>query len=270
MGEISRERLKLDASLRKALENKELSLNYQPIVETATGRLVGAEALLRWEHPVMGRIPPDKFIPLAEETGLIVSIGEWVLETACQATSEWNQNYGLSLCIAINVSPRQFRDQSFVETVKRVLDRYQIPGNLLELEITERLLLDNTLETYEILNALDKRGVRLSVDDFGTGYSALSYLKSYPFDSLKIDRSFVKDVNTEAEDAALVTAIITMAHSLGLKVIAEGVEDTAQLHFLRNKGCDCAQGYFYSRPAPGPEFIEWVIANDANRNTTTR
>lgn len=121
MGEISRERLKLDASLRKALENKELSLNYQPIVETATGRLVGAEALLRWEHPVMGRIPPDKFIPLAEETGLIVSIGEWVLETACQATSEWNQKYGLSLCIAINVSPRQFRDQSFVETVKRVL-----------------------------------------------------------------------------------------------------------------------------------------------------
>lgn len=266
MGETSRERLKLDAYLRKALENKELSLNYQPIVETATGRLVGAEALLRWDHPVMGRISPDKFIPLAEETGLIVSIGEWVLETACQATSEWNLKHGLSLCIAINVSPRQFRDQSFVETVKKILDRHQIPGHLLELEITERLLLDNTLETYEILNALDKRGVRLSVDDFGTGYSALSYLKSYPFDSLKIDRSFVKDVNTEAEDAALVTAIITMAHSLGLKVIAEGVEDTAQLHFLRNKGCDCAQGYFYNRPAPGPEFIEWVLANETLRN----
>lgn len=261
----TRERLQLDAYLRKALENRELSLNFQPIVETATGRLVGAEALLRWDHPTLGRVPPDKFIPLAEESGLIISIGEWVLETACAAAARWNRALGQKLSIAINVSPRQFRDQSFVDTVLRIIDRHELPGSQLELEITERLLLDNTLETYEILNALDQRGVRLSVDDFGTGYSALSYLKSYPFDSLKIDRTFVKDVNTEAEDAALVTAIITMAHSLGLKVIGEGVEDTAQLHFLRTKGCDYAQGYFYSRPVTEDEFIEWVQENQRAR-----
>jgi diguanylate cyclase (GGDEF)-like protein/PAS domain S-box-containing protein len=270
MGELSRERLKLDAALRKAMENHELSLNYQPIVETANGKLIGAEALLRWDHPVMGRIPPDKFIPLAEESGMIVSIGEWVLDTACAAASDWNERLGLSLCIAINVSPRQFRDQSFVAAVTRILDRHRLPGHLLELEITERLLLDKTLETYAILNALDERGVRLSVDDFGTGYSALSYLKSYPFDCLKIDRAFVKDVNTDSEDAALVTAIITMAHSLGLKVIAEGVEDSAQLHFLRNKGCDCAQGYFYSRPVTGANFIEWIAEHQKSFASTSQ
>ncbi len=269
MGEISRERLKLDAALRKAMDNREFTLNYQPIVETAGGRLLGAEALLRWDHPSMGRIAPDKFIPLAEESGLIVSIGEWVLDTACAMASQWNRHLDDPLCIAINVSPRQFRDQNFTAMVNAVLDRHGFPGHLLELEITERLLLDNTLETYKILNALDERGVRLSVDDFGTGYSALSYLKSYPFDSLKIDRAFVKDVNTDAEDAALVTAIITMAHSLGLKVIAEGVEDTAQLHFLRGKGCDCAQGYLYSRPVSGPDFIDWVASHQRQLAPTT-
>ncbi len=261
----SRERLKLDAYLRKALENREFTLNFQPIVEAATGRLVGAEALLRWDHPELGRISPDTFIPLAEESGLIIPIGEWVLEEACSVTAGWNRRLEQTLSIAINVSPRQFRDRSFVDAVDKALSDSGLPASKLELEITERLLLDNTLETNEILRALDDRGVRLSVDDFGTGYSALSYLKSYPFDSLKVDRAFVKDVMTESEDAALVTAIITMAHSLGLSVIAEGVEDTQQLHFLRTKGCDFAQGYFYSRPVPADEFLEWVEENQRLR-----
>ncbi len=258
LNQQSGERLKLETQLRKALELNELQLYYQPIMETATGGIIGAEALIRWNNPVLGLVAPDKFIPLAEETGLITSIGEWVIHTACRDAKQWHSETGQLLTIAINVSPRQFRDIKFMESVRQALVVNDLGGEFLELEITERLLLDDSIETYEILHQLDEMGVKLSVDDFGTGYSALSYLKSYPFDSLKIDRSFVKDVNTEAEDAALVNAIITMAHSLGLKVIGEGVEDAEQLAFLRKKGCDYAQGYYYSRPVPEKDFREWI------------
>ncbi|MFE8069630.1 EAL domain-containing protein [Marinobacteraceae bacterium S3BR75-40.1] len=261
MKEFSHERLQMESRLRRALELDEMTLHYQPIVETQSGRLIGAEALLRWKNPTMGVVPPDRFIPLAEETGVIIPIGEWVIRTACAHAKRWTDDTGTQLSISVNVSPRQFRDPGFVDMVARALEENELPATCLELEITERLILDNTIETAEILRKLDDMGVRLSVDDFGTGYSALGYLKSYPFDTLKIDKSFVRDVKTEDEDAALVKAIINMAHSLDLEVIAEGVEDEEQLKFLKQHGCDFAQGYFYNRPVPENEFLLWVEEN---------
>lgn len=261
MKEVSHERLQIESRLRRALELNEFELYYQPIVETASGLLTGAEALIRWNSPAMGKVMPDKFIPLAEETGLITPIGQWVLVEACSAAVRWEKSTGHKLNIAVNVSPRQFRDPGFVEAVMNAIQDSGLEPWQLELEITERLILDNTIETADILRRLDHEGVRLSVDDFGTGFSALSYLKSYPFDTLKIDKSFVRDVMTEKDDASLVKAIINMAHSLGLKVIAEGVEEEAQTHFLTQEGCDYAQGYFYSRPAPESEFESWVRTN---------
>ncbi len=261
MKEHSQERIQLESRLRRALELDEFQLYYQPIVEVDTGVVLGAEALIRWINPAMGLISPDKFIPLAEETGLIIPIGEWVLKTACRDMKSWQDQTGMNLTIAINVSPRQFRDINFVSTVLDALEQNQLDAHNLELEITERLILDDSIETFQILNSLDKKGVRLSVDDFGTGYSALGYLKSYPFDTLKIDRSFVQDVIHEEEDAALVTAIITMAHSLGLKVIAEGVEELEQLGFLKSHDCDYAQGYYFSKPVEKDAFSDWLVHN---------
>jgi diguanylate cyclase (GGDEF)-like protein/PAS domain S-box-containing protein len=258
MNEHSLERVQMETRLRRALELSELQLYYQPIVNVKTGDILGAEALIRWNNPAMGLVSPDKFIPLAEETGLIIPIGEWVLQTACYDISTWREATGIDLTIAVNVSPRQFRDSNFVQTVLKTLETNRLDAKNLELEITERLILDDSIETSQILNTLDIEGVRLSVDDFGTGYSALGYLKSYPFDTLKIDKSFVQDVIKETEDAALVKAIITMAHSLGLKVIAEGVEEREQLTFLENHGCDYAQGYFFSRPIPVDDFSNWL------------
>lgn len=261
MTEVSHERLQMESRLRRAMEQKELELYYQPIVHTDSGNLVAVEALLRWNNPTMGMVMPDRFIPLAEETGLIIPIGEWVLEEACKTAVEWKDITGRNIGISVNVSPRQFRDPRFPDAVMQALENSGLDAEQLELEITERLILDNSIETAEILRLLDREGIRLSVDDFGTGYSALSYLKSYPFDTLKIDKSFVQDVLKEPEDASLVRAIINMAHSLGLRVIAEGVEDEAQTHFLKAEGCDFSQGYFYSRPLPATEFKEWLKTN---------
>lgn len=258
MKEVSHERLQIESRMRRALELNEFELYFQPIVETSSGKLSGAEALLRWNNPSMGMVMPDKFIPLAEETGLIIPIGEWVLDQACRSAVRWEETTGSKLGISVNVSPRQFRDPGFVDAVLRAIRTSGLTPQQLELEITERLILDNTIETSDILSRLDKEGVRLSVDDFGTGYSALSYLKSYPFDTLKIDKSFVQDVNSKQEDASLVRAIINMAHSLGLKVIAEGVEDEAQTHFLTKERCDYSQGYYYSRPIPELEYEDWL------------
>ncbi|WP_092021821.1 bifunctional diguanylate cyclase/phosphodiesterase [Marinobacter zhejiangensis] len=258
MKEVSHERLQIESRMRRALELNEFELYYQPIVETSSGKICGAEALLRWNNPTMGMVMPDKFIPLAEETGLIIPIGEWVLNQACRSAVRWEQASGLKHGISVNVSPRQFRDPGFVDAVMHALQSSGLPAHRLELEITERLILDNSIETSEILSRLDREGVRLSVDDFGTGYSALSYLKSYPFDTLKIDKSFVQDVNAKQEDASLVRAIINMAHSLGLKVIAEGVEDEAQTDFLNEEHCDYSQGYYYSRPMPELDYEDWL------------
>lgn len=261
MTEVSHERLQMESRLRRALELQEFELYFQPIVDTATGELRAAEALLRWNNPSMGMVMPDRFIPLAEETGLIIPIGEWVLEQACLAARGWKEIIGQDIGISINVSPRQFRDPGFTNAVMSALSHNNLAPERLELEITERLLLDNSIETADILKELDRAGIRLSVDDFGTGYSALSYLKSYPFDTLKIDKSFVQDVMKEPEDASLVRAIINMAHSLGLTIIAEGVEEEPQTYFLKQEGCDFAQGYFYSRPLPAGEFSEWLKTN---------
>jgi len=261
MSEVSHERLQMESRMRRALELQEMELYFQPIVDTATGNLRAAEALLRWNNPVMGMIMPDRFIPLAEETGLIIPIGEWVLEQACLAATGWKAITGRDISISVNVSPRQFRDPGFTMAVMRALSNNDLAPERLELEITERLLLDKSIETAEILRELDRAGIRLSVDDFGTGYSALSYLKSYPFDTLKIDKTFIQDVMKEPGDAALVRAIINMAHSLGLTVTAEGVEDEPQTHFLKQEGCDFAQGYFYSHPLPAEEFTEWLKTN---------
>ncbi|MCK7548268.1 EAL domain-containing protein [Marinobacter koreensis] len=261
MTEVSHERLQMESRMRRALELQEFELYYQPIVRTDTGNLHGVEALLRWNNPTMGMVMPDRFIPLAEETGLIIPIGEWVIEEACRAAVGWRDMAGRDIGISVNVSPRQFRDPGFTNVVMNALKKTGLSPQLLELEITERLILDNSIETAEILRQLDQAGIKLSVDDFGTGYSALSYLKSYPFDTLKIDKSFVQDLMKNPEDASLVRAIINMAHSLGLNVIAEGVEEEAQTHFLKHEGCDFSQGYFYSRPQPEADFQRWLKTN---------
>lgn len=261
MTEVSHERLQMESLMRRALDQHEFELYFQPIVQTDTGQLAFAEALLRWNSPSLGMVMPDRFIPLAEETGLIITIGEWVLKESCLAAMRWKEQLGTSIGIAVNVSPRQFRDPRFVTTVMKALEHSGLEPDQLELEITERLILDNTIETADILSELDRSGIRLSVDDFGTGYSALSYVKTYPFDTLKIDKSFIQDVMKEQSDASLVKAIITMAHSLGLRVIAEGVEEEEQTHFLEQEGCDFSQGYFYSHPMPGPRFETWLASN---------
>lgn len=258
MKEVSHERLQVESRMRRALELDEFELWYQPILSASTGEVTGAEALLRWNSPTMGMVMPDRFIPLAEETGMIIPIGRWVIEQACATARQWEQATGKPLNIAVNVSPRQFRDPDFVHTTLDTLIASGMPANRVELEITERLLLDNSIEAATILQALDNAGLRLSVDDFGTGFSALSYLKSYPFDVLKIDKSFVSDVETSDDNSALVRAIITMAHSLGLSVVAEGVEDEGQAMFLRAHKCDFLQGYHFGRPMPGPEFLSWL------------
>ena len=262
MTEISHERLQMESYMRKAMELGEFELYFQPIIDTHSGKLVSAEALLRWNNPALGMVMPDRFIPLAEETGLIIPIGEWVIQEACKAARNWQTLTGNPIGVAVNVSPRQFRDPGFTDAVMRALDASGLSPKLLELEITERLILDNSIETADILRKLDRSGIRLTVDDFGTGYSALSYLKSYPFDTLKIDKSFIQDVMTENDDASLVRAIITMAHSLGLKVVAEGVEAEAQTHFLKEEHCDYSQGYFYSTPLPEQDFIQWLDTNE--------
>jgi EAL domain-containing protein (putative c-di-GMP-specific phosphodiesterase class I) len=251
----------MESLMRRALEQKEFELYFQPIVRTDTGQLAFAEALLRWKNPIPGMVMPDRFIPLAEETGLITPIGEWVLKEGCLAAMRWRNQTGIKIGISVNVSPRQFRDPAFVKTVMQALEQSGLEPDQLELEITERLILDNTIQTADILRELDQAGIKLSVDDFGTGYSALSYLKTYPFDTLKIDKSFVQDVMKEDDDASLVRAIINMGHSLGLRVIAEGVEEEAQTHFLKAEGCDFAQGYFYSRPLPAADFDAWLSSN---------
>ncbi len=255
MNQLAAERQSLGTCLRHALERSELLLHFQPMVDMAGGKLVGLEVLLRWQHPEQGLIPPLKFIPLAEETGLIVPIGEWVLKSACLQLKAWqDQGYDLPL-LAINLSARQFRQKTLAETIARILDETGVEARFVELEITESILMDNTDEAAETLRKLNDMGLEISIDDFGTGYSSLSYLKRFPIDKLKIDRSFVQDIATDPDDAAIVTAIIALAHSLQMKVIAEGVEEAAQLAFLSRQGCDQYQGYYFSKPLPAAEVV---------------
>ncbi len=242
------ERLTLENSLRLALDKKELFLVYQPQMDIATGRITGLEALLRWQHPELGLVPPDKFIRIAENSGLIVPIGEWVLRTACSQARKW-QDEGLpAVSVAVNVSAIQFRQEGFCELIRRVLHETGLAPQYLELELTESLLLANADVMLSVVQELKAMGVTLAIDDFGTGYSSFSYLRQFRVSKLKIDRSFVRDVAVNPDDAAITTAIISMAKSLNLKVIAEGVEDEAQMSFLRAHQCDEIQGYYFSKP----------------------
>src|ERR1017187_6281741 len=237
------ERLTLESSLRLALDRQELFLVYQPQMDIGTGRITGMEALLRWQHPELGLVPPDKFIRIAENSGLIMPIGEWVLRTACSQARKW-QDEGLpAVPVAVNVSAVQFRQEDFCEVIRRVLHETGLAPQYLELELTESLLLSNADVTLSVLQELNAMGLTLAIDDFGTGYSSLSYLKQFPVSKLKIDRSFVRDIAVNPDDAAITNAIISMAKSLHLKVIAEGVEDEAQMSFLRAHQCDEIQGY---------------------------
>jgi diguanylate cyclase (GGDEF)-like protein len=248
------ERLTMESDLRKALDRGEFYLDYQPQMEIASGRVTGMEALLRWNHPELGLVPPGKFIQIAEDCGLILPIGEWVLKTACAQVKRW-QDEGLpEIPVAVNVSAAQFREEGFCNLIREILRETRLAPRYLELELTESLLLSNEDVMFRVLNELKSMGVNLTIDDFGTGYSSLSYLRQFPVTKLKIDRSFINEVPHNSSDAAITTAIISMARHLNLKVIAEGVENEKQLKFLRTQRCDQMQGYYLSKPLSADEL----------------
>ena len=256
MGVRAVRRVETEAALRRAIERGEFILHFQPQVDLRDGRIVGAEALVRWNDPARGMVAPAEFIPVAEETGLIVPVGEWVLAEACRAAAAWaTEGFG-ALRVSVNVSARQFRSADLARTIRQVLQRTGLEPAGLELELTESLIMENAAAFISTLRELRDIGIGLSIDDFGTGYSSLSYLKQFPVDKLKIDQSFVHDIPGDPDDAAIAQAVINLGHSLGLKVIAEGVETRAQLDFLRGRGCDEVQGYFLGRPVPDAVFVE--------------
>ena len=256
----SADRLVLQSSLRYALERQELVVYYQPQVNLQTGEIVGAEALVRWQHPERGLVSPDKFIPIAEETGLIVPIGQWVLHTACQQVKLWQTEGFPSLRVAVNLSSRQFSQIDLRHQLVQILIATGLDPKYIELELTESMLVQNTEVAIRRLNALKALGVTIAIDDFGTGYSSLSYLQQFPFDILKIDRCFIRNITENANNAAITKAIIEMAKSLNLKLIAEGVETEAELSFVCQHQCDGMQGYLFSRPIPAPEFHQLLMA----------
>jgi len=251
----------MESKLTQALERLEFQLYYQPQVNLITGRIIGAEALLRWKDPELGLVYPAKFISIAEETGLIIPIGEWALRTACIQAKAWERSNRLPIRISVNLSARQFRQDNLVETVAQILQETELSADVLALELTETSVMENVEATILILQELKRWGVHISIDDFGTGYSSLNYLKRFPIDTLKIDQAFVRDITTDPNDAAIAKAIIAMAQSLQLKVIAEGVETQEQFNFLRQSGCHAMQGYLFSPPVPADEF-ELLLSAD--------
>jgi EAL domain-containing protein (putative c-di-GMP-specific phosphodiesterase class I) len=257
MNRRAQERMALQTDLRRALERNEFVVHYQPKIRIGTGEVTGVEALLRWQKPEDGLVPPASFIPLAEETGLIVPIGEKVLRLACTQAKAW-QAQGLPLLpVAVNLSAIQLREEGLAGTVQGILTETGLDPAALELEITESAIMQESEKAIAMLQAMREMGIRITMDDFGTGYSSLSYLKRFPISSLKIDRSFVAEVLSNADDAEISRAIIAMAHGMKLKVVAEGVETAEQLEFLRREGCDEAQGYYLARPMPAEEFSRW-------------
>ncbi|HLL80926.1 MAG TPA: bifunctional diguanylate cyclase/phosphodiesterase, partial [Ktedonobacteraceae bacterium] len=253
----SARQLDLIRELRHAVGANEFRLYYQPKVEMKTGRVYGVEALIRWQHPTLGFIPPDQFIPLAEQTGQIMSLSRWVLEEALRQCGAWLQ-VGIDLEIAVNLSMWDLRDSSLPTTIRALLDQYQVPSRNLRVELTESAAMTDPEHTLEVLKQLAKEGICSSIDDFGTGYSSLAYLKRLIVNELKIDRSFVRHITEEASDETIVRSTVTMAHSLGLKVVVEGVEDEASYNLLARLDCDTAQGYFMARPLPPHELECWL------------
>ncbi len=261
--EETQRRLRLESDLRQALAEDQFRVHYQPVVDARTGRVTSLEALVRWQHPQRGLVPPDEFIPLAEENGLIVPLGAWVLESSLRHLARLRQSSGnAALTVAVNVSPQQLTDGALDETVKSALQQAGLPGSALQLELTERVFLHDMAETRRALLAVEALGVTLAIDDFGTGYSALGYLRRLHVHTLKVDREFVRDISSDENDRHLIRAIISMAHSLQIRVVAEGVETAEQLAFLREYDCELAQGYFFSPPLPLDEVAdrlqEWV------------
>jgi diguanylate cyclase (GGDEF)-like protein/PAS domain S-box-containing protein len=264
---VTVEHLSLETCLRFAVDRGELELHYQPKFELESERCFTAEALIRWRHPEMGMVSPGRFIPIAEETGLIGPIGEWVLRTVCRQIRKW-QSQGLDLAVAVNLSARQFRQKNLLDRIDSIIEESGVDRARLEFEITESAVMSNPKQTAEILRGMKQRGLSLSIDDFGTGYSSLSYLKMFPVDILKIDQSFVRDIGTATGDPRIVKAIVALAHSLDLTVVAEGVETEAQMEFLKKLHCDLAQGYFYSRPLPPDELAALLRArSEAGRRS---
>jgi diguanylate cyclase (GGDEF)-like protein/PAS domain S-box-containing protein len=265
MNVSARERLTMENLLRKALEQNELQLHYQPQLEVDSGRILAVEALLRWQNRELGNVPPDSFIPMAEDSGLINPIGEWVLRTACAQLRAW-QDTGVAITrVAVNISVRQFMQPGFLRLVKQVLEETGLDPESLELEITESLLMRDADGAIHILRGLKELGVMLAIDDFGTGYSSLSYLKRFPIDRLKVDKTFVQDITTNIEDAAITKAVIAMANTMDLRVIAEGVETEDQLIYLTEKKCHEIQGYFLSKPVPAHEVCSLIEANNRTK-----
>lgn len=258
MNQGLKHRMHVKSQLHHALERGELSIHYQPIIAVGNRRIIGVEALVRWNNPELGEVSPDEFIMLAEQSGMIDEIGYFVLMEGCRQLNAVQNSHGEPLKLAVNISPHQFRDGKLPQLIDRILDESGFAANRLELEVTEGLLLDIQRDALESLLALRKMGVLLSMDDFGTGYSSLSYLRRFPFDIVKIDRSFIKEMEHSAEDGAVVNAAIAMAHGLGLQVVAEGVETEGQLSMLAGKGCDLAQGYLISRAMPDKKLAKWL------------
>jgi diguanylate cyclase (GGDEF)-like protein len=257
------DRQSLEEDLRCALERKELALHYQPKINLNTGAIAGAEALLRWTHPTRGSIPPLRFIPVAEDSGMILPIGAWVLREACMQARAWADAGLPAITMAVNVSAVQFRNENFIRDLFAILSETGLDTRLLELEVTESVLMKHPESTTPILKALRKEGIQVAVDDFGTGYSSLNYLQLFPIDALKIDQSFIRRIDGNPDDTAIVSAIIAMGKNLHLRVIAEGVETLEDLTFLKARGCDNAQGYYFSRPVPSGEFARLLATQAA-------
>jgi len=247
--------------LRQALQNQEFEIHYQPQVDLQTGLIFGAESLLRWHHPDLGMVSPAEFIPVAESTGLIIPVGKWVLDTACRQTKIWHDAGFNSLYISVNLSARQFTQPDLSQKIVDTLDSTNLAPRMLKLELTESIIMQDVHNAIAIMKELQAIGVEIAIDDFGTGYSSLNYLKNFPVDILKIDRCFVRNLDQDAKNSAITTAMIHMAHDLNLRVIAEGVETEAELFSLCQQRCDAMQGFFFSRPLPVAEFEKLLIAN---------
>ena len=258
MHALSLERLAMESDLRKALQNREFELYYQPKADSSDGHICGMEALLRWNHPQRGLLAPDQFLHYLEDTGLINPVGEWVVQTACQEARHWLHEGYPPMRISVNLSSTQFRSDDIVERIANVLNENQLAPQLLEVEITENLLIENTDDAIKIIEQLKELGIIVSIDDFGTGYSSLNYLKSFPIDYIKIDRTFIRDLQSNAKDAAITSAIANLARSLDMQVVAEGVENPEQMEFLKQQGCQQIQGYLIGKPMPMPAMKDLI------------